>query len=53
MEKKSRTKSVFILFYILCKNFSKNGPIIKKIPNFVNNALNQEVQEAAVFCCSS
>ena len=28
-------------FYILCNNFSKIGPIIKKIPNFVNDPLKQ------------
>ena len=40
MEKFSRTKSVFFFrFYILCENFSKIGPIIKKIPNFVNDPL--------------
>ena len=40
MEKFSRTMSVFfLLFYILCENFSKIGPIIKKIPNFVNDPL--------------
>ena len=39
MEKFSRTKSVFFRFYILCENFSKIGPIIKKISNFVNNPL--------------
>ena len=27
-------------FYILCENFSKIGPMIKKIPNFVNDPLN-------------
>ena len=40
MEKISGTKSVFILFYLLCENFSEIGPIIKKIPNFVNDPLN-------------
>ena len=39
MEKFSGTKSVFSLFYILCENFSKIGPIIKKIPNFVNDPI--------------
>ena len=42
MEKISGTKSVFYLFYILCENFSKIGPIIKKIPNFVNDFLKSE-----------
>ena len=27
-------KVFLFLFYILCKNFSKIGPIIKKIPKF-------------------
>ena len=41
MEKFSRTKSIFFCrFYILCENFSKIGPIIKKIQNFVNDPLN-------------
>ena len=34
MEKISGTTSVFFRFYILCENFSKIGPIIKKIPKF-------------------
>ena len=34
MEKVSRTKSLFFLFYLLRENFSKIGPIIKKIPKF-------------------
>ena len=34
-----RNKKCFFLFYILCENFSKIGPIIKKIPNFVNDPL--------------
>ena len=38
MEKNSGTKSVFF-FCILCENFSKIGPIIKKIQNFVNDPL--------------
>ena len=29
-------------FCILCDNFSKIGPIIKKIPNFVNDPLKEE-----------
>ena len=28
-----------VRFYILCENFSNIGPIIKKIPNFVNDPL--------------
>ena len=39
MEKISGIKSIFFRFYILCENFSKIGPIIKKIPNFVNDPL--------------
>ena len=40
MEKISRTKTVFFSrFYILCENFSKIEPIIKKITNFVNDPL--------------
>ena len=40
MEKFSRTKkSVFFRFYILWENFSKIGPIMKKIPNFGNYSL--------------
>ena len=27
-------KVFFVQFYILCENFSKIGPIIKKIPKF-------------------
>ena len=34
MEKVSGTKSFFFRFYILCEDFSKIGPIIKKIPKF-------------------
>ena len=30
-------KCVFFRFYILCENFSKIGPIVKKIQNFVND----------------
>ena len=45
MEKVSRTKSVFFFrFYILCENFSKIGPIIKKIPKFQSDPLNSQVQ---------
>ena len=33
-------KVCFHRIYILFKNFSKIGPIIKKIPNFVNGPLN-------------
>ena len=29
----------FFRFYILCENFNKIGPIIKKIPNFVEDPL--------------
>ena len=35
MEKKFQEQQVFLFrFYILCENFSKIGPIIKKIPKF-------------------
>ena len=38
--KNIQEQKVFIFrFYILCENFSKIGPIIKKIPNFVNDPL--------------
>ena len=41
MEKVSRTKSVFFFrFYLLCENFSKIGPIIKKITKFQSDPLN-------------
>ena len=30
----------FFRFYILCENFSKIGPIIKKIPKFSDDPLN-------------
>ena len=43
MEKFSGTKS-FFLFYISCENFSKIGPIIKKIPNFVTDPLKIELK---------
>ena len=40
MEKFSGTKTVFFFrFYILCENFSKIGPIIKKIPKFWDDPL--------------
>ena len=39
MEKFSRTTSVFFRFYILCENFSKIGPIIKKIQKFSDDPL--------------
>ena len=39
MEKCSRTKSVSFSIYILCENFSKIGPIIKKIPKFWDDPL--------------
>ena len=39
MENFSRTSSVFFRFYILCENFSKIGPIIKKIPKFSDDPL--------------
>ena len=37
MEKIPEQKVFLFRFYILCKNFSKIGPIIKKISNFVND----------------
>ena len=37
-------KVFYFRFYILCENFSKIGPIIKKIPNFVNDPLNSKSQ---------
>ena len=50
MEKFSRTKSVFFFrFYISCENFSKIGPIIKKIPNFVNDPLNYTISVERTF----
>ena len=39
MEKLSGTKSVFFRFYILCENFSKIGPIVKKILKFPDDPL--------------
>ena len=33
-------KVFFVRFYILCENFSKIGPIIKKIPKFWDDPLN-------------
>ena len=32
----------FFLFYILCENFSKIGPIIKKIPKFSDDPLKMD-----------
>ena len=40
METFSWTKSVSKSVHILCENFSKIGPIMKKIPNFVNDPIN-------------
>ena len=40
MGKFSCTKSIFFRFYILCENFSKIGPIIKKNPKFQSYPLN-------------
>ena len=38
--KKFHEQKVFIfLFHIFCENFSKIGPIIKKIPKFANDPL--------------
>ena len=44
MEKVSVTKSFFFRFYKLCENFSKIGPIIKKIPKFQSDPLNFMVE---------
>ena len=33
-------KVFYFRFYILCENFSKIGPIIKKIPKFSDDPLN-------------
>ena len=43
MEKVSGTKGVFFRFYILCENFSKIGSIIKKIPKFQSDPLNNKL----------
>ena len=40
MEKNFRNKKCYFLFYILCGNFSKIGPIIKEIPKFWDDPLN-------------
>ena len=32
-------KASFFKFYIMCENFSKIGPIIKKIPKFQSDPL--------------
>ena len=39
MERFHEQKVFLFRFYILCENFSKIGPIIKKIQNFVNDPL--------------
>ena len=39
MEKFHEQKVFYFRFYILCENFSKIGPIIKIIQNFVNDPL--------------
>ena len=40
--KKFHEQKVFCFrFYILCENFSKIGPIIKKIPKFQSDPLNE------------
>ena len=39
MGKFSRTSVYFFRFYILCENFSRIGPIIKKIPKFSDDPL--------------
>ena len=42
--KKIQEQQVFILFYILCENFSKIGPIIKKILKFSDDPLKVNVE---------
>ena len=50
MEKFSRTTSVFFFrFYILCENFSEIGPIIKKIPKFLDNPLKYFIGPITLF----
>ena len=44
MENFSRTSVFFFLFYILCENFSKIGPIIKKILKFSDDPLKVNVE---------
>ena len=39
MEKFQKQKVFYFRFYILCENFSKIGPIIKKIPKFSDDPL--------------
>ena len=39
MKKFHEQKVFFFRFYILCENFSKIGPIIKKIPKFQSDPL--------------
>ena len=46
MEKVSRAKSFFFRFYLLCENFSKIGPIIKKIPKFKSDPLKPTLARA-------
>ena len=45
--KNFQEQKVFFLFYIaslLCKNFNKIRPVIKKILNFVNDPPNEEAK---------
>ena len=42
----------FVRFYILCENFSKIGPIIKKIPKFPDDPLKPS-KEMAEFVINS
>ena len=44
-----KQKVFFFRFYILGENFSKIGPIIKKIPYFVNDPLNFDINEIEYF----
>ena len=43
--KKDQEQKVFFFFrfYILCENFSKIGPIIKKIPKFQSDPLKRSL----------
>ena len=43
-------KVFFFRFYILCENFSKIGPIIKKIPKFQSDPLNIVSTFYSEFC---
>ena len=45
-------KVFFFRFYILCENFSKIRPIIKKVPNFVNDPLKCKIRNIYALLCS-